>query len=316
VGAGFFDEATIDKTAKSIGVERLYSAAPGQTAADLCEAAARRLMSGLGWDPASVGGLLFLCQTPDYRVPATAGILQDRLGLPRDCLTLDINLGCSAFVNAWVVAASLVESRACGRVLILIGDTLRRHVDPADRNVTFILSDAGSATAIERVPSPMPACAVVKSDGSGYEALIMRTGGERDLAWGGSPGNGPDVFTMDGSAVFSFAVKEVPVLLQEVADLYGRPMDEFALVLLHQANAYMLKYIAKRAKIPMAKVPVNIGRYGNTNGSTIPFLICDLADSALAVEQEVLMAGFGIGLSWAGAAMSLGALGFAETIVT
>jgi 3-oxoacyl-[acyl-carrier-protein] synthase-3 len=324
IGAPYFDEGTIRKTTGPIGVERIYTAPEGMTASDMCAHAAERLIEGLGWDRSDIGAIIFITQTPDYLMPATSGILQDRLGLKEDCAAYDLNLGCSAFVNGYFLAANLIEAGSCDKALLLIGDTLRSYVSPEDKGLTFIISDGGSATALERSEDAIRTSFIMKSDGAGYDSLIIPAGGARkpsDESTGArtddGSGNrrGEDDMYMDGMGVFTFAVKRIPLLIDELSAHHGTPKEQVDCYLLHQANAYMLKYIAKRAGISMDKIPVNIGKYGNTNGSTIPFLLADLA-SAGGFDglggREVVMAGFGVGLSWGGAQTKLGALQYAE----
>jgi 3-oxoacyl-[acyl-carrier-protein] synthase-3 len=256
-------------------------------------------------------------------MPATSGILQDRLGLKEDCVTYDINLGCSAFVNGYFLAANLIESGACNKILLLIGDTLRSYVSPEDKGLTFIISDGGSATAFEREEDAGKTSFIVKSDGAGSESLIIPAGGSRKpsneetkkrVDDGAGSRRGEDDMYMDGMGVFTFAVKQIPILIEDLLAYHGMAKENIDNFLLHQANAYMLKYIAKRAGIPMDKIPVNIGKYGNTNGSTIPFLLADSEFDGTSKDREVVMAGFGVGLSWGGIAAKIGALKFAEVI--
>jgi 3-oxoacyl-[acyl-carrier-protein] synthase-3 len=323
VGKGYFTEEVIEKTAGPIGVETLYFADAGQTASDLCFAAAEHLIEKLQWSREEIDGLLFVSQTPDYKTPATACILQDRLTLSKNCLAMDINFGCSGFAYGYYVASSLIESGACNKILLLVGDTLRDNISLEDKGLTFIIGDAGSATAIERTDIPNPTTLIVKTDGSGYKALIIPAGGARNPIdpltslkiedEDGSKRSAEDLF-MDGLAVFTFVVKEIPLLIDELSASQGIPKEDFDYYLMHQANAYMIKYIAKRSKVPLEKFPINIEKYGNTNGSTIPFLICDLAAGELAEPHNVIMSGFGVGLSWGGIATKLGALECADII--
>ncbi|MDR2162841.1 MAG: ketoacyl-ACP synthase III [Clostridiales Family XIII bacterium] len=323
VGEGFFDEPEIRKITLPIGVGNLYFAEEGQTASDLCYVAAERLIDGLGWQREEIDGLIFVSQTPDYIAPATSCLLQDRLGLSTGCFAFDMNFGCSAFVSAYFLAANLIDTGACSKVLLLIGDTLRRYVSPEDKGLTFIISDAGTATALERSTEGVLSSVIMSTDGSGSDALIVPAGGARmpmDSDTGivsyDDDGNGrsSEDFYMDGMAVFTFAVKRVPALIDELAELHGMDKADFEYFLLHQANAYMLKFIAKRSRLPLEKFPVNIGRYGNTNGSTIPLLICDLASKELSMPKDVIMSGFGVGLSWGGVATSLGGLAYAGIV--
>ncbi|MDR0520107.1 MAG: ketoacyl-ACP synthase III [Clostridiales Family XIII bacterium] len=323
VGAGHFDAETIGKVVGPVGTETLYFAADGQTASDLCFAAAERLISSAGIAKDEIDGVIFVSQTPDYRTPATACMLQDRLGLPRTAVAMDLNFGCSGFVYGAFTAASFVESGACSKLLVLNGDTLRRHTSLQDKGMAFILSDAGSAVLIEASDSAEPMTFSMNTDGSGYGTLIIPAGGERlpksektserRLDGDGSARSDED-FYMDGMGVFTFAVREVPLLIDGLASLHGIAKDGVDDFLFHQANAYMLKFIAKRAGIPMDKVHVNIGRYGNTNGSTIPFLLADFAAGGEQAGRNVIMAGFGVGLSWGGIAGRLGTFRCAEII--
>jgi 3-oxoacyl-[acyl-carrier-protein] synthase-3 len=325
VGEGFFDEDDIRKTTAPIGVENIYRADDGQTASDMCYAAAEKLIGGLGWSRDEIDGLIFVSQTPDYISPATACVLQNRLGLPESCFAFDMNFGCSGFVSAYFLASTLIETGACGKVLLLIGDTLRRYVSPEDRGLTFIISDAGSATALERTESGELSSFIMNTDGSGAEALIIPAGGARTPSNEGTSvveydedgsGRSAEDFYMDGMAVFTFAVKRVPALIDELASLHGESKDAFDYFLLHQANAYMLKFISKRSNLPLEKFPVNINRYGNTNGATIPLLLADLASSGELENRKVVMSGFGVGLSWGGVATKIGSVGYADVIRT
>jgi len=323
IGEGYFDRETIEKTASTIGVKYLYTAAEGVTASDLCFEAAERLIEKLGWEKDSIDGLLFLTQTPDYKMPATACILQHRLGLSENCVAMDINLGCSAFVYGVFTAAQFIENATCRRMLVMVGDTVRSHISPMDKGLTFIISDAGTVTALEYVQDAGPMSLAVYTDGSGYQDLIIEAGGSRMPAseetkayYTDSDGSRrrKEDFYMNGMGVFTFAVKRVPVLLQDIMAEHGWTEKDVDLFLLHQANAYMVKYISKRAKIPEQKIPINIDKYGNTNGSTIPFLICDIYHENPAQSNHAVLAGFGVGLSWGGIAMTLGELQCADII--
>ncbi|MDF2657020.1 MAG: hypothetical protein K0R19_3494 [Bacillota bacterium] len=323
IGKDYFDEATIEKTTSSIGVKEIYIAEEGVTASDLCFKAAERLIQKLGWEKDTIDGLLFISQTPDYRLPATACILQHRLGLLNDCVAMDINLGCSGFVYGIFTASQFIETRTCNRVLVLTGDTLRRHISPKDKGITFIISDAGSAAALEYAEDADPMTIVTYSDGSGYKDLIVEAGGARMPITqetgeyysdqDGSSRKREDLY-MNGMGIFTFAVKRVPALLQNVLTEHGWGEENVDLFLLHQANAYMVKYISKRAKIPGHKLPVNIDKYGNTNGSTIPFLICDLFGGQSGRSNHAVLAGFGVGLSWGAVALTMKDLESADII--
>lgn len=320
IGRGYFDEEIIKQTSNTIGVKTIFYAKEGQTASDLCFEAAENLMNKLNWERDSVDGLLFISQTPDYKLPATACVLQNRLGLSIDCIALDINLGCSGFVNGLFLASQMIELGTCKRVLVLVGDTLRNHLSPRDRGITFIISDSGTATALEYVEERKTSF-IMYSDGSGAEDLIVRAGGERipstaetrqlveeeENNW-----RSKEHVFMNGMGIFTFAVKRVPAILREISAMHGWEDKDVKKYLLHQANAYMIKYISKRAKIGEDKIPINIHKFGNTNGSTIPVLLCDLFGCELQPGDNVILCGFGVGLSWGAAAMTIPDLSCAE----
>jgi 3-oxoacyl-[acyl-carrier-protein] synthase-3 len=323
IGEGYFDRETIEKTTSAIGVKYIYTAAEGMTASDLCFEAAERLMEKLGWERDTVDGVLFVSQTPDYKLPATACVLQHRLGLSDNCVAMDINLGCSGFVYGVFTAAQFLENATCKRVLVMVGDTVRGHISPMDKGITFIISDAGTATALEYAEDTDPMSIAVYTDGSGYRDLIIEGGGSRlpvseetkqyYTDSDGSKRRKEDLY-MNGMGIFTFAVKRVPVLLRDIMAEHGWTEENVDLFLLHQANAYMVKYISKRAKIPETKIPINIDKYGNTNGSTIPLLICDLYHEDPAQSRRAVLAGFGVGLSWGGITLTLGDLLCADII--
>jgi 3-oxoacyl-[acyl-carrier-protein] synthase-3 len=323
IGKPYFSEDEVKATTSSIGVEKLFIADAGVTASDLAVEAASKLMDNLGWKADEIGGLIFISQTPDHKLPASSFLIQHRLGLSKDCICLDINLGCSGFVNGYTLAANFITAGACDKVLVLTGDTLRRYISPEDKGLMFILSDAGTATGVERAHEINRTSVLLKSDGSGAGALIIPAGGDRSPISGQTAimSSGKDGINrseenlfMDGMGIFTFAIREVPELIRELLILHKYEPEDVSYYLLHQANAYMVKYISKRAKIPIERIPININKYGNTNGSTIPFLIHDLASNELLEEKDVILCGFGVGLSWGGIATRLGALDSAEIV--
>ena len=322
IGEGYFSESEIEKATNSVGVKELFVAEDDQTAADFCYAAAEKLIENLKWDKDSIDGLLFISQTPDYKMPATACVLHGRLGLKSDCIALDINLGCSGFVHGLFVASQFIQGGSCKRILVLTGDTLRRHIAPQDKGISFIISDGGAATAVEYTQQLTPMTLIMKADGSGYGDLIIEAGGER-LPYSeetkqlyedkdGSKRAKENLY-MNGMNIFTFAIKQVPNLINQILEEHPWDKETVDLFLMHQANAYMVKYIAKRAKIDENKIPINIGKFGNTNGSTIPFLICDIKDD-WQMKKNVVLAGFGVGLSWGAVACQLTSLEHTEII--
>lgn len=285
------------------------------TTADLCQRAAERLLDQLGWNRDSVDALFFVTQTPDYRLPATACALQGRLGLGRHVIAFDINLGCSGYPYGLWQAMQTVASGAARRVLLLVGDTITKTVDPEDRSTAMLFGDAGTATAIEQDAEGL-ARFVLGTDGTGERQLIIAEGAYRAAPASIEDATGPkaDALYMDGGAIFNFTLATVPPLVAATLEA-GGGTDQFDAFLFHQANAFMLRHLAKKSKLPAEKVPVNIDRFGNTSSATIPLLMTtDLADRLRATSTRLGLFGFGVGFSWGSADITVGPLTCIETI--
>jgi 3-oxoacyl-[acyl-carrier-protein] synthase-3 len=278
------------------------------TTADLCVAAGKRVLEDLDWDPASVDALIFISQTPDYRLPATAAVMQPRLDLRPGIIAFDINLGCSAYPYGLWLAMSMVQTGAARRVLLAVGDTSSRVVDPSDRATAMLFGDAGTVTAIEYDERAEPAYFVLGTDGRGANNLIIPCGASRQQQHEKTP-NEQDKLFMDGGEIFTFTLKAVPTLVAETMQIAGKSVDDYDYFLFHQANTFMINHLAKKAKLPSEKVPINIDAFGNTSSATIPLLICDkLAGDLSSKPLRLGMFGFGVGYSWGGASVDVGAL--------
>jgi 3-oxoacyl-[acyl-carrier-protein] synthase-3 len=311
-----FSDAEIGDVIKMVGVEARHWAAPDQTAGDLCEAAALRLLDRLGWEPTSVDALIFVSQTPNQRLPATACELHGRLGLASTCQAFDVGLGCSGYAYGLWLASALI-SAGCKRVLLLAGDTLSRLLDPQDRGTALLFGDAGTASALEASKEAAPIHFVLGTDGAGARNLVVQTGGFRAVVPDARRPESYDPATlfMDGGAVFSFTLKAVPALVRDTLARAGATVDEVDALVLHQANRFMLNHIAKKVGIDPARTPINIDRYGNTNSASIPLVLAtDLAARLVAEPMRLMMAGFGVGYSWGGVYMTTAPLACAETL--
>ena len=214
-----FGAEAVAEVVKMIGVEQRRIAPPEQTTADLCFEAAKTLITRLNWAADSIDGLIFVSQTPDYRLPATACSLHGRLGLSTHCQALDVSLGCSGYVYGVWLASTLVKA-GLKRVLVLAGDTSSRMVDPNDRATALLFGDAGSATALEADNAAAPMHFRLGSDGAGARHLIIPEGayrtGQQDERWG--EGFDPTHLYMDGAEVFTFTLRAVPALVRQMGD--------------------------------------------------------------------------------------------------
>jgi 3-oxoacyl-[acyl-carrier-protein] synthase III len=310
------------KIAQMTGVQQRRVADPSCCTSDMAYAAARRLLDDLKWDLDSVDALVFVSQTHDYDLPATACILQHRLGLSSHCAAFDISLGCSGYVYGLWVCANLAAGGA-KRVLLLVGDTTSRVCSPQDRSTAFLFGDAGTATALEQDPSAPDMAFVLGTDGSGEKFLYLPDSGfrqkEAEENSGLPPGDilvrGPLAIYMDGSEVFSFTLRRVPSMIKDVLATAGWTLDEVDAVVPHQANLFMLKHLAKRIGIPVEKLVISLDEFGNTSSASIPLALNHRMTQRLTqAPSKLILAGFGVGWSWGAVALTCGPLVMPEII--
>ncbi len=294
-----YGQAETDKLAGSTGVLKRHISAPETCTSDLCLAAARRLLDVLDCPIDSVDMLVFLSQTPDYILPATACALHGKLGLSKHCAAFDINLGCSGYTYGLWMASNLIQNGAVKRVLLLVGDTISKVASPENRATFPLFGDAGTATLLEcdGDASEMPWSFSWGTDGHGANHLIVKEGGFR----------APERFSeaqflsMDGGEIFAFTLAEVPALVQNLLDGAKWTLSDVDAVVLHQANTFMLKHLAKRMQIEPEQLPMCLSHYGNTSSASIPMTLCHM--DAFTKPQNLILAGFGVGYSWCGASL-------------
>ncbi len=299
-----FGEEAVQKFSESTGIRSIYNALPDQTASDLAYAAAEELFRRTGADKEKIGVMVFVTQSPDYRRPSSACVLQKRLGLPVDCACVEVELGCSGFVYGMQTALSLMASGDAEYGLVMIGETASKLVDPMDKSIVMMYGDGGAAVLLKKEDGGVIRT-LLKSDGSRYKAIVLPAGGFRDMNPGherfvcsdGIERSLYDIF-MDGTSVFSFSITDVPQTIREYLEKTETAADDYDVIVLHQANQFMLKQIVKRIKAPKERVPVSLDRYGNTGGISIPLTLCDKYGTEKAGTVRALMSGFGIGLSW------------------
>ena len=312
-----FGESAVKDVVKMIGVENRYWTDDETSTRDLCLKASQHLLQQLDWLPATVDALIFVSQTPDYRLPATACALQADLGLPSACIAFDVNLGCSGYPYALWLGMTMVQTGAARRVLLAVGDTISKIVDPTDRSTALLFGDAGTVTAIESV-SGQSASFVLGTDGHGAYNLIVPKGAFKDYSQSGDPrllNKASDCLYMDGGEIFNFTLKAVPALVNETIALSGVAAEQYDGFLFHQANMFMLKHLTKKARLPAEKTPINIDQYGNTSCASIPLLMTSCLQERLRKGSMLLgLFGFGVGYSWAGASLAVGPLKCVETI--
>jgi 3-oxoacyl-[acyl-carrier-protein] synthase-3 len=316
----------LERLKKTIGLNKRRVVEPSTTAADLCQAAAQRLLVGTELERDQIDAVICVTQTPDYSQPCNAAVLHGRLGLAKDCAALDVSLGCSGYVYGLWLAHTMIASGGCGRVLLLAGDTISRLVHAQDRAVAPLFGDGGSATLVQHADGGASSHFSLQTDGRGYEHLIVRAGGARcprspetGKAIPDEAGNlrSPENLFMDGAEIFNFSITEEPRSVRELLEHSGTDPDQVDYFVFHQANRYILNNIAKRLKLDTEKVPMQtVERYGNQSSASIPAAICgELATQLKAkLGHKLLLSGFGVGLSWASALVEMGQLTVCEII--
>ena len=303
----FFTEKEIRRIKKSTGVESVHIADASMCTSDYAVLLARRLMAERGLSGEGFDGIVFISQTPDYRVPATSVILQDRLGLPQSAVAFDINYGCSGYVYGLYQASLLVSSGSCRRVLVFTGDTQIRMIHEQDRGNRMVLGDGFALTVVERGGQEM--CFNIHSDGSGYQYIFMEAGGwrlpkseetaEAVMDKHGHP-RWPEYTYMDGLEIMNFALGQVPPLVKETLEYAGWKQEEVGTFAMHQANRLILEFLAKRIGVSLDRMPIALKHMGNTVSASVPLMLTKehgrLAEAGAL--SKVLMCGFGVGLSW------------------
>lgn len=291
-----FPDFPAQKILAKTGIERRHLAGPRTCASDLALAAAERLFQPEGIDRLSVDALIFCTQTPDYWLPATACLLQDRLGLTTGVAAFDFNLGCSGYVYGLGLAKGLIETHQAKRVLLLTGDTYSKLLAEDDRGVRALFGDAASATLIDAMEGNEPAIGpfAYGTDGRGAAHLQVAVGGFRNPVAGGLPR-----LTMNGPEVFNFTLDVVPSMVRTLLERSGLRIDDIDLFVFHQANAYMLQHLQRKLSIPDERFSLRVSHCGNTVSSSIPIALREeQREGRLQPGMRLMLVGFGVGLSW------------------
>lgn len=310
----YFSHEEKERFQKATGIKARRIVRDGQCASDLCMAAAEEALDKLGWARESIGALVMITQTGDQPVPATSIVLQDKLGLPQNCIAFDINLGCSSYPYGLAIVGSLMNSLGIPRALLLIGDVSSRVCSFKDKSAWPLFGDAGTATALEIEPNAPKMYFDLMSDGAGKNAIIIPAGGlasrnpissSREYKdYTDNSIRSPENMILQGADIFSFAISKVPPSIMRAMELSGKTKEELDYLVLHQANKMINDNIAKKIGFSSHKVPESLEFYGNTSSASIPITLC--ANSKLfSQERSILLSGFGVGLSWGSAVVTI-----------
>lgn len=303
-----FPEEDVRKVVDKVGVYERRFADENTCASDLCYAAAEKLIRDNSIDRSEIDLLVFLSHTPDYRMPATAYLLQDRLGLPKSCMALDINLGCAGFEYALSVVYAMMAKSGLRKALLLNGETSSRVYSPRDRRVAFIFADAGAAALVERGEQFGESWFSVNSDGSRADLIMAPAGGYRKMSSAETVqqrvvdeyGNmrSEEHGYMKGEDVFNFVIIEVPKDIKRLMKAAGEDVQAMDYYVFHQANAFINNYIAKKLKLDAEKIPSTIHKYGNPSSVSVPLTIVSELKDRLQGKKKLMLSAFGMGLAW------------------
>ena len=294
----------MDLIGSKTGIQSRHIAAPNECSSDLGVLAAEKLFSENDIDPATIDFLLLCTQTPDYALPTTACVVQNRLGLRTECGALDFNLGCSGFVYGLAMADGLIRTGSAQRILLITAETYSKLIHQDDRSLRTIFGDAAAATLIE--PNSQPSIWGYKygTDGSGADTLLAHCGGFRNTDEAIKPRHRKrwksDLY-MDGPSLLSFTVGKIPETIKSILGAANMTKDQIEYYLFHQATFKLLDQLRLALKVAPEKLPINIENVGNTVSCTLPILIQQMRESGeLTRQQKNLLVGFGVGWSWAG----------------
>lgn len=305
----YFPADEVREVVDKIGVYERRFADENTCSSDLCFAAAEKLFADNSIDRSEIDLLVFISQTPDYRMPATSVILQHRLGLQNSTIAFDINLGCSAFIYGMAVVYSMMGKTNLRKALLLDGETRSKVYSPKDRRTAFLFGDGGIAALIERNEKFGESFFSMNSDGSRENLIKINAGGYRIPS---SPetlkekvvdeyGNirSEEQGYMNGGDVFTFVNREVPTDINRILEYSGRDKDSFDYIIFHQANNFINTHLAKKLKLDVNKIPSTIEKYGNTSSVSVPLTIVSELKDKMQGEKELLLSAFGVGMTWA-----------------
>ena len=303
-----FPEWSVEKVADKVGVNSRHIATPTETAGDLAELAARNLFQEYNIAPESIDFLMLCTQSPDYFLPSTACILQNRLGIPTTSGAFDYNLGCSGCIYGLALAKGLVQSGIANNVLLLTAETYNKYLHPDDKSNRSIFGDGAAACLISSEGFAEIGDFVLGTDGKGAEHLILKTGASREKNATGAESRDSeghirrdDYLYMNGGAIFNFTLEAVPTMMTQLLAKSSLAKDDIDYFVFHQANKFMLNTIRKVCGLHKDKFYIDLANVGNTVSSTIFIALKDsIKDGKIKSGMTIMACGFGVGLSWGG----------------
>ena len=311
----YFNKDDIQEVIDKIGVRERRFADDNTCSSDLCFAAAEKLINEMNIDRNEIDLLLFISQTPDYRMPATSVLLQNRLQLSTSTITFDISLGCSAFLYGLSVAYSMLTAGGIRKALVLDGETRSKVYSQKDRKTAFLFGDGGVAALVERGEQYSSSWFSLNSDGYRESLIKIPAGGYRKMSSCETVtekvvdehGNirSEEQGYMNGADVFNFVIREVPRDFDRLIGFAGVEKNSIDYFVFHQANSYINGFLARKLRLPEERIPTTIHKYGNTSSVSIPLTIVSELSGKLNGQKRILLSGFGVGLTWGTAIIHL-----------
>lgn len=303
-----FPEWTVEKVMRKIGIEERHITASRETAVDMAVKASEKLFCDCRIDKNIIDFVLLCTQSPDYFLPTSACVVQNQLNLPTSCGALDFNLGCSGFVYGLALAKGLIISNVATNVLLITSETYSKHIHPKDKGNRTIFGDAAAATLVSTDGIAKILNFSLGTDGAGANNLIVRSGGLRQSERTGEicfdETNTPisdDYLYMNGAEIFTFTLGAVPDLVNDTLKKNKLFKEDIDLFVFHQANKYMMDFLRKKIKIEENQFYYCLAKMGNTVSSTIPIALYEaMKDNTIQKNNKIMLAGFGVGYSWAG----------------
>jgi 3-oxoacyl-[acyl-carrier-protein] synthase-3 len=301
-----FPEWSVNKITEKLGIENRHIASENETAVDLAVNAALKLFQEFEIDKSKVDYVILCTQSPDYLLPTSACIVHNQIGLPLTAGAIDINQGCAGFIYGLSLAKGLVVSGICQNVLLITSETYSKYLDIKDKSNRSIFGDAATASLISQEGTLEIGDFIFGTDGSGAENLIVKNGGARfprtlSATYNIEENNKDNFLFMNGANIFNFTLKFLPLLVNQVLSKNYLKKENVDYYVFHQANKFLLDTVRKVCGIEVSSFHNNMVKTGNTVSSTIPIVLKDkyFADD-LNTHKNILLAGFGVGYSWAG----------------
>lgn len=313
----------VTKYQKTTGIKSFRVSKKNQTASDLGFSAAKHLISKLEVNTSEIGVLIFVSHSTDYRRPATSFVLHKRLNLSNDCIVFDINLGCSAYVYGINVILSILNFTSAYKGLLICAETVTKLSNSNDKTTSMLFGDAGTATLFSKSNEESIITGSLHSDGKGYKSIIAPAGGFRNMYADNKDkicrdGNSRNLYNifMNGGEVFDFTITKVPEMINQYLVNYNYDINSYDAIVLHQANLFIMKQIARKINADVNKLLISIDRYGNTSAASLGLTLCDQFGSVDDGVKKVLISGFGIGLSYGVVSLSVDTAKIFEIIIS